>query len=221
MDGTGSSGTVAALRPWPGILIYPRRAIRAAVDGRRWSVFVPIVALWAARGLLWYATEPDTEADPGETLTLIQQASVVTIVVAILVAAGLLLPFILGRLFGGRGRLSDVVMAIDWSSLPQLLVGLPVDVSGVALHGPEWWSLGATVLWPATFLDIPPTAAALRSIEKLAGFWALGLFVIGLSEVHGISKRRAFLAIVLPLFVMGALAAIAITVMVASVRVPL
>ena len=60
----------------------------------------------------------------------------------------------------------------------------------------------------------------LQVLKLLIGAWGLALFLVGLSEVHQLDGKRILLAVFLPLFVLGVIAAVAAAIIVATAPVP-
>lgn len=209
MDGKAAPERGDVVRPWPGILTRPRRAIRAAVDGRRWWPALLYVLVPVASWLLREATGTQREPRAEVPLTGDQQALVTVLVACLAPVALVILPWGFGRLLGGRGTLGEVFLAMIWAVLPATLLAFPIDVADVALHGGEDPAVGVDVFRPATLPALPFPTQVLVVLRWLVYAWTLVLQVVGLSEVHRFSKVRALVTLVVPLFLLGMLAAIA------------
>ena len=205
------------VRPWPGILTQPRRAMRMAADGRLWAG--PTLAYIAlALGMWLLATQtgapprewpPITGSDTGDILLGLAVVAFFTV----------LLPWGLGRLRGGQATLSDCFIVLLWSEIP-LLALLPITGLGVALHGPAWWTMQGSLSRSEALFALPPTAIALKLALQGVAIWCGGLYVAGLSEVQGFTPRRVLLQIVIPIVALGVIAAIAAVVLVAQLEAP-
>ena len=202
------------VRPWPGILTQPRRALRAAADERIW---VAPALLYLAVGVGVPVLRSLTGAPPSKVPPItghpLGDVALSWVVLAVIVV---IFPFGLGRLAGGRATLAEVFIVTLWGQVPGLLVLLPVHGLGLALHGSAWWSMQGSIFKSSAVLSQPVDATVLNTLRDVAYFWCLGLGIIGLSEVHRLPARRIFFVIILPLFVLGVIAAVAATILVAK-----
>jgi hypothetical protein len=194
---------------WPGIVTQRRRAMRAVVERRLW---VGPLLVWVAFPAANWALRHGTGAPPrmtGEwwTAAVVGWASTVAV---------WLTTWFLGRLFGLRGTLGEVVIVMLWAALPALLVGLAIDVIGAGVYGPEWWTSPRTLSRLDLLLDLGRLAIALEALDLAASGLALVLMLVGLSEVHRVGVGRIVLTIALPLFVLGAVAAVGVSLLVVS-----
>jgi hypothetical protein len=190
--------------------------MRAAADGRHWGplLFLPLVfgATWLLRELtgthLAPAPRPDLTPEQQWTLHVIGWVIVPLVIV--------FLPWAIGRLAGGRASLLEVFFVVLWSNVPLLVATLPLEVASVAAYGAEDPRLAASTANYATVLALPPVALALYLLERVLELWTLGLMVVGLSEVQRFSAVRALVTLILPLFLLGFVAALAATLLVVS-----
>jgi len=208
-EGGHVSGESEDVPLWPGIVTQRRRAMRAVVDRRIWLGPLLVwlvfpVATWALRH--WTGAPTKVTGD----------WSVVAVVSWATSGALWLTTWFLGRLFGLRGTLGEVVIVMLWAPLPSLLIGLAIDAIGASVYGPGWWTSGASLSHPDLLLEMGPVAIVLEALDLAASGLALVLMVVGLSEVHRVSVGRIVLAIALPLFVLGFAAAVGVTLLVAS-----
>lgn len=201
------------VRPWPGILTQPRRALRVAADERIW---VAPALLYLAVGVGVPVLRSLTGAPASKVLPItghpLGDMALHWVVLAVIVVFS----FGLGRLAGGRATLAEVFIVTLWGQVPGLLVLLPVHGLGLTLHGRAWWSMQESIFKSSAVLSQPVDATVLNTLRDVAYFWCLGLGIIGLSEVHRLRARRIFFVIVLPLFVLGVIAAVAATILVAK-----
>lgn len=195
---------------WPGLVTQRRRAMRAVLDRRLWLgplivwLLFPI-ATWALRH--WTGAPPGSRTGHWSTDAALGWAST---------AAVWLTVYFLGRLFGLRGALGDVVIVMLWAALPALLAALASDAIGVAVYGPGWWTSLVSLAHPAALLAMGPVAIALEALDLAASALALALMLVGLSEVHRVGVGRIVLTIALPLFVLGVAAAVGATLLMVS-----
>jgi len=201
------------VRPWPGLLTQPRRALRVAADERIW--LVPLLVSLLASVAEW-ALRSQTGAPVPKLSPTGHPLGDIALGWALFAVGTLVFGYGLGRMVGGRATLGAVFVVLLWSQLPAQVVRLPIDGLGVALHGSSWWSLDGSLFRATQLLSQPVDATILNTLLVVAGAWSLGLSVIGLSEVHRITTWRVVFLIALPLFALGLAAIVAATILVAK-----
>lgn len=118
-----------------------------------------------------------------------------------------------GRWLGGKAESLELRVVYAWSSVPSLLgismLTIQLIIFGKDIFTSTMASLDASIFnqvifWGTTFL------------ETGLGVWSFIWFIVGVSEVHGVSKWRAFfsmllafLLLILPFVLLGVLVAIA------------
>lgn len=220
MNGESIATAEPDFQAWPGILTQPRRALRIAADRRSWAAPLGffLLALMTSAALERFtatAVQPTTgsgspTSDLGSTVLVFAAG------LGLFGVAFALLPWGLGHLFGGRATIGEVITVMLWSTVPGTLLNLPLDLAALALHGPAWWSMEPEFTEANSWSALPPSAQLIKLASVAVGFWMAGLQVIGLSEVHRFSKLRATLVVVLPLIVLGAIAALMVALLVVS-----
>ncbi|MHC5211302.1 MAG: Yip1 family protein [Planctomycetota bacterium] len=204
-----NSGPDAAIRPWPGIFRHPRRAMRAAADGRHWGALVFLILVGGAVWLLRDRTGADVTPETGIDLTSSQEWALRLVAWVLIPGLAVFLPWVFGRMVGGRATLLEVLLVMLWAGVPALVFQLPLEIVSVMAFGADDPRIHAGILEPQTVLALPPLALVLYLAELAIDLWAMGLLVVGLSEVHRIPTLRALFVAILPLFLMGLLGAIA------------
>ena len=201
------------VRPWPGILNQPRRAMRVAADDRIWLGPMVVMLLVPVAG---WALRSSTGAPAPKVLLTGHPLGDIALGWAGFAIGTIVFGWGLGRMVGGRATLVEVCIVMLWQQLPWLLLQLPIDGLGVALHGSAWWSMPGSIFDSSKLLSQPADVTILRTIGIVAAAWSLGLSIIGLSEVHRISAWRVVFLIALPLFMVGVFTAVLATILVAK-----
>jgi hypothetical protein len=179
MEGQVSSGGGdAPVRPWPTIFTQPRRALRAAADGRHWGPLLWLVLVTAASWLLRQDALADIDpapAEDGQSLTESQRRALNLLGWVLVPVLTVLLPWFVGRLLGGCATVSEVCFIVLWSYVPWLAIGAPLELGAFAFYGGEDPRRGASLFEPATILALPPGPLALYLIGEIVSLWTLGL----------------------------------------------
>jgi hypothetical protein len=216
MQGTDTSGAGAGVRPWPAIFTHPRRALRAAADGRHGGPLPCLVLVWGAAWLLRDLTGTHVAVDAGPEVTPQQAWTLRLLASALAPILMVFLPWIVGRVMGGRAALVEVFFVVLWSYVPLLVLRLPLEITSVLAFGSARPTGDASILEPRTVLALPPVGLAVYALGRAGSLWSFGLLVVGLSEVHRFSLARAVLAIVVPLFLLGMIAALSAALLVVA-----
>ncbi len=118
-----------------------------------------------------------------------------------------------GRWLGGKAESFELRVVYAWSSVPSLLaiimIAIQLIVFGKDIFTSTMASLGASIFNQVLFWST-------TVLETGLGVWSFIWFIVGVSEVHGVSKWRAFfsmliafLLLILPFVFLGILVAVA------------
>jgi len=184
------------MSPFISIWVKPRATIREIVD----TDPTKYVLLLSALSGVSQALDNASRQNAGDSLPLI----VIFITCFLLGPIGGIISLYIGGAifrwsgswFGGRATSEEVRAAIAWSSVPAIIISLPVWVILLLLYGQENFTRATPRM------DANPTLALFISLPLLfatitAGIWSLVLLIKCVGEVHRFSAWNALAAIIL------------------------
>lgn len=181
------------------IAIKPRETIRYVLTTKNlpYFIFIGIVGVFASNLISFFGTKFTGEYTLGDIVYSTFVSSVIMYFLSTFLSAGVL--SLSAKAFGGTGTFKGMFRMISMTMVPYI------------------WILPMILFWmqfaPQSFFDIkymPPQMGDLLlqfvcgTFIVIASIWTYVLTIVGISEVHKISKWKAFFAslIVLTIFVL-------------------
>lgn len=181
------------------IAIKPRETLRYVLTTKNlpYFIFIGIVGVFASNLISFFGTKFTGEYTLGDIVYSTFVSSVIMYFLSTFLSAGVL--SLSAKAFGGTGTFKGMFRMISMTMVPYI------------------WILPMILFWmqfaPQSFFDIkymPPQMGDLLlqfvcgTFIVIASIWTYVLTIVGISEVHKISKWKAFFAslIVLTIFVL-------------------
>ncbi|MCH7322420.1 YIP1 family protein [Solibacillus sp. MA9] len=183
------------------IAIKPRDTIRYVLTTKNlpYFIFVGVVGMFASNLLSFVGSEFTGKYTLGDIVYSTFMSSFLLYFLSTLLSAGVLM--LSAKVFGGVGKFKEMFRMISMTMVPYI------------------WILPIVLFWmqfaPQSFFDIPYILPGMSdyilqficgTLIIIASIWTYIITIVGISEVHKISKWKAFFASLLVLILLVILA---------------
>lgn len=187
------------------IALKPRDTIRYVLTTKKWPyfIFVGVVGMFASNLISFMDVKLTGEFTLGDIVYSTFLTSVLLYFVSTLLSAGGLMLF--AKLLGGVGKFKETFRMISMTMVPYI------------------WILPVVLFWmqfaPQSFFDIPYMQREMTdyllqficgTLIIIASIWTYVITIVGISEVHKISKWKAFFASLFVVIVLVILMSVAL-----------
>lgn len=171
------------------IAIKPRDTIRYVLTTKNlpYFIFVGVVGMFASNLISFIGQKFTGEYTVGEIVYSTFMSSFLLYFVSTLLSAGVLM--LAAKIFGGVGKFKEMFRMISMTMIPYI------------------WILPMVLFWmqfaPQSFFNIPYMQPGMSdyilqficgTLIIIASVWTFVITIVGISEVHKISKWKAFFA---------------------------
>lgn len=171
------------------IAIKPRDTIRYVLTTKNlpYFIFVGVVGMFGSNLISFFGQKFTGEYTVGEIVYSTFMSSFLLYFVSTLLSAGVLM--LAAKIFGGVGKFKEMFRMISMTMIPYI------------------WILPMVLFWmqfaPQSFFNIPYMQPGMSdyilqficgTLIIIASVWTFVITIVGISEVHKISKWKAFFA---------------------------
>jgi TfoX/Sxy family transcriptional regulator of competence genes len=172
------------MNPWLGIMLQPRRTIRAIVDRDSVRSAILIAFLWGAL---------TTYVDIGTSSWLTERAvGGLFGIIVVHIIAGIF--WIIASVFDGEATLKEGVTVFAWTSIPAIYAA----VLQIAFEALSWQITGASYMWAPAHPVLGPLTYVLRVSVWALYAWQFVVLVLCFAEVNRFSVWRSLAILLLP-----------------------
>lgn len=187
------------------IAIKPRDTIRYVLTTKNlpYFIFVGVVGMFASNLISFIGQKFTGEYTVGEIVYSTFMSSFLLYFVSTLLSAGVLM--LAAKIFGGVGKFKEMFRMISMTMIPYI------------------WILPMVLFWmqfaPQSFFNIPYMQPGMSdyilqficgTLIIIASVWTFVITIVGISEVHKISKWKAFFASLFVIIILIMLTSVAL-----------
>lgn len=195
------TGTVDDRHAILSIAVKPRDTIRYVLTTKKLSyfIFVGIIGMFASNLISFVGTEFTGQYTMGDIVYSTFLLSLVLYFVSTALSAGVLT--VSAKAFGGSGKFKEMFRMISVTMVPYIWI-LPIILF--------WMQFAPQSFFTISYIDTSLGDLMLQFVCGtfiiISSVWTYAITVVGISEVHRISKWKAFFASFLVIFILGILA---------------